>query len=147
MRSNKWPRVAIVLGLAWSLAGCARDISVDFEPLSFPQEATNMSLAFERIQLEDGFAIAVVARPLDNLDKMSWKTQVELEASINGVFKVDRLDWDEEAESRKDYDLRDGDWNFVMWGVQPGLGTLEVYIDGEFETDIPVLVNAQPEGI
>lgn len=134
--------LVLIMGFA---TGCSRDFSVEFERITTPEAdgARDVSVTFEQVRLEEGFAVAVIARPQDNSDKMEWTTQIELEPSFNGVFGIQRLAWDEEAEESRDYDLRDGDWSFVLWGMATGQGNLEVYIDGEFETDIPVIVGAQ----
>ena len=92
----------------------------------------SMNYALREALLEEGFAVAVIARPMDNSDKMDWETQLELEPSFNGVFDIERMPWDQELEERKDYDLRDGDWGFLMWGMAPGQSNIEVYVDGEY---------------
>jgi hypothetical protein len=137
-------KAALVVGAAVLTTGCARDFSMDFELQNLPEGAGDISVGFDQIRLEDGLAVAVIARPLESSDKMDWETQVELEPTFNSSFRVERMDWDEDAEERKDHDLRDGDWNFMLWGVTPGQGTLEVFIDGDFEAEIPVFVNPQP---
>ncbi len=138
--------MALVLGMVASTTACSRDVSLDFELLSLPQGAQDVNVGFEQIRLEEGFAIAVMARPLDDAEKMDWEKQVELEPTgFGSVMRVERMDWDEDSEERRDRDLRDGDWSFMMWGVSTGAANLEVYIDGEFEAEIPVVVSPQEE--
>lgn len=138
-------RLVALLGAAAMLMGCGRDFSMDFVLLSKPAGASEIAMSFDRIQLEEGFAVAVQAVPLDNSDQMEWETQVELfDTGFDEIVRIERMEFDEDLEERKDRDLRTGDWNFVLAGAATGSTTMEVWIDGELEAEIPVFVNPQP---
>ncbi len=136
--------IAALAALAALCTGCAKDISIDFEVLSFPDGNPEISVEFSQIRLEEGLAVPVIARPLDNSERMDWETQVELIPAGGGAFRVERMDWDEDREESRGMKVRDGDWNFMLWGTATGQGIIELYIDGDFETEIPVFVNPQP---
>ncbi len=141
--------LASVVGVALAaslLGGCAADYSVDFGYLSSPPVQADIAVTFEQIRLQDGYAVAVIARPLKNDDKMDWETTLELEPTDRRVVDLERLEFDEEREERKEYDRREGDWRYTIWGRAPGAASLQVWIDGEHEAEIPVLVSAQPDG-
>lgn len=142
---NKLVQVAALLGAASFLGGCSSEFGVEFGYLSSPPLGADVSVEFGQIRLEDGLAVAVVARPLEDQDKMDWETTLELEPSDTRIVDVERLEYDPEREERKDYDLRDGDWSFMIWGRAPGRATIDVWVDGEIEAEIPVFVNPQPE--
>jgi hypothetical protein len=132
----------LALSLA-TLAGCSSDYTLDFEYLDAPPGV--VSLDNRQVLLEDGVAVAVLARPLEDNDRMDWETQLDLQSSNLRTFDIDRLEYDDERELRKDEDLRDGDWSFLLWGREPGNAVLEVWIDGELEREIPVTVSRQEE--
>jgi hypothetical protein len=123
------------------LAGCGSDIHIDFDYLDAPPG--DVSVEGNSIRLQDGIAVAVIARPIDDDEKMDWETLLELQSTDLRTFEIDRLEFDEARETRKDSDLRDGDWRFLLWGRRPGNARLEIWIDGEFEGEIPVQVNPQ----
>lgn len=142
---KKLLHVATLLGGVALLGGCSSEFGMDFGYLSSPPLEADIAVEFGQIRLEDGYAVAVVARPLEDQDKMDWETTLELEPSDTRIFDVERLEYDPEREERKDYDLRDGDWSFMLWGRTPGRATLDVWVDGELEAEIPVFVNPQPD--
>ncbi len=137
-------KAMLVVG-ALSTVACSKDYSVEFEYASSVPAGAQISIEFDQIRMEDGYAVAVVARPLANDDKMEWETQLDLQSSNLSVFEIERTGFDEEREERKDYDLRDGDWGFMLWARRPGSAVLDVWIEGELEAEIPVFVNPQPE--
>ena len=141
----KLAKIALLVAFASALIGCGPDLSMDFILLSKPEGATDIDVSFEQVRLEEGFTVAVQARPLDNSKKMDWETQVELfEAGFDDVMSIQRMEFDEDREEDRDSDLREGDWNFLFSANRTGSATMEVWIDGEFELDIPVFVNPQP---
>ena len=143
---TKLSAMAIVLGAASLLAGCSSDYTVEFNYLSNPPTGSDISVEFDQVRLQDGVAVAVLARPFRNESKMDWETNLELQTSNPGIFDLERLEFDVDREERKDDDLRDGDWRYMLWGRAVGSSNIEVWIDGELEAEIPVFVNPQPEG-
>jgi hypothetical protein len=125
----------IGLVLAFTAIGCGGPYWIDFQLRSSPPDG-DVDVSRDRVQLEEGMAIAVVARPIDDDEIMSNDTPVLLEAANTQVFGAERGEYDEDTE-------RYGDWAFILYGKRAGGTVMDVWIDGELEGEISVFVAEQ----
>ncbi len=124
----------IGLALALTSTGCGGPYWIDLQLRSSPA-GDEPELSRDRIQVEEGVAIAVLARPVDDGEFMDRSTPVLLEAANGQVFGVERGDYDEDAHH--------GDWAFIIYGKRTGSTVLDVWIDGELEGEITAFVGEQ----
>ena len=119
--------------------GCADHNQVEFEHLT---DAPGTASIFEdEIQIEEGLAVAVVAKPVDDdRERLGLDTEVVLMSNDQQVLGISRLEFDEEEQEDRSESMQRGDWGFVIFGRSVGNTVVEVFIDGEREQEIPAMV-------
>ena len=124
-----------LLTLLLAATGCGGFDHLDMEPRSSPP--AGVILSSDEIRLFEGIAVGFAAHPMeDSHDAMDEETVVRLEAGNSSIFQV--------AEAPRDEDEGDeAPYEFVLWAVAPGESSLGVFIDGDFETEIPVRIDPQ----
>jgi hypothetical protein len=128
-------RALWAMPLLLAATGCGGFDRLDMVLRSAP--ADGATLTSDEIRLHEGVAVGFAARPMeDDNEQMDEETVVRLESGNPGIFQV--------APSPRDEDLGDeAPYEFVIWGVAPGESSLGVFIDGDFETEIPVFIDEQ----
>ena len=123
-----WMVALLALG-----SGCESFDHLDMVLRSAPPDGA--VLHSDEIRIHEGIAVGFAARPMEDAhDSMDEETVVYLESANPGVFQV-------APSPREDDD--EAPYEFVIWGVAAGESSLGVFIDGDFETDIPVFVDEQ----
>lgn len=121
------------LPLLLAATGCSDFERLDMALRSAP--ADGAILESDEIRLHQGIAVGFAAYPMeDGNDRMDEETVVRLESGNPGIFEV--------APAPREDD-EDAPYEFVIWGVAPGESSMGVFIDGEFETEIPVIIDEQ----
>jgi hypothetical protein len=124
-----WMLALLVLG-----TGCEGFDHLDMVLRSAPPDGA--VLHSDEIRIHEGIAVGFAARPMeDEHDMMDEETVVRLETGNPGIFQV--------APAPREDDDDEAPYEFVIWGVAAGESVLGVFIDGDFETEIPVFVDEQ----
>lgn len=125
-----WMAAALAVG-----TGCSGFDHLDMVPRSAPPDGA--VLRSDEIRIHEGIAVGFAARPMEDAhDTMDEDTVVVLESADLGIFQV-------APAPREDEDDDEAPYEFVLWGVAAGESSMGVFIDGDFETDIPVFVEPQ----
>ena len=119
--------------------GCADNNHVEFEHLT--SAPGNADVFENEIQIEEGLAVAVVAKPVDDdRERLELDTEVVLVSDDEQVLGIARLEHDSEEQDDRADSMQRGDWAFVIFGRSVGNTVVEVFIDGEREQEIPAMV-------
>lgn len=125
-------------------AACSPQFSVSFEELRKP--SLPVTLTSERIEMPEGIAIAVRARPMADDEIMDEDVHLALVSENDSVIEIVPLDdagknWDP-RDPQKGEDVSPGQ-RVAILGVSVGLSEIVVIVDGEERQRIPANVVAQ----
>ena len=122
-------RGAVVVCAMFS-GGCAADYDLDMEMQTIPPTSVVLD---DHVQINEGIAVAFIARPLDGGDVMDEETRIDLRSSDPSILRVEIVD---NLSLRPD----DGEWGFALWGASRGNTELTAFFDREEAVVIPVTV-------
>lgn len=125
--------IAAALVLAGA-TGCSGFDHLDFTFKSAPPDGATVT--FEHIQIHEGIALGVTARPMDGSDTLDESTVVQLESRDPGILGVGPGLPDDDDEDT-------ANWSFVIFGAKAGTTTITVRIDNDLEGEIPATVEPQ----
>lgn len=130
--------LALLLALsAGALGGAGCEPGLDTVNFCVIQARPGASVDERGITVPMGTVVVLKASPVDTSgDIMDDDTEMSLVSGNPGVLGAAPLDY--ESDSCPGYD--DVDWYFVIYGVEPGQTTLEVWADGRLWREIPVNV-------
>jgi len=126
---SRWIHASIVGACAVFAAGC----TPDFDRLDFVSRTTppnDVTLTFERVDMQTGVAVGVIVVPSANGEEMDDDILVEIRSKNTDVLGVDPA-----LEDR----------SFVIYGVGPGTTDIVIEIDGSYRGTIPASVILQQE--
>ena len=122
-KARRWLALGGLVAGATTLTGCSYDYWVQFQYLT--AAPPDVVIEYERIQIPEGIAAAVLATPMRDDDELDEDIPVDLVSRRANIIGADQG-----LESRQ----------FVLYGVQPGTTWIDVYFEDNFICEIPATV-------